>query len=112
MLRVVRKITFHASGAEAATVTSDARNVSGLHEGLVYIDVTAISGSSPTLDVTVEGSDASDGNFALLATEAQSTATGAQVLPITNFGEWIRVVSTIGGSTPSVTFKIIFVGKS
>lgn len=86
---------------------------------LLVIDVTAISGTSPTLTVTVKGHDAaSDKDFTLLASAALA-AVGTTVLTIypgaavtANVSansplplEW-SVSAVVGGTTPSVTATV------
>lgn len=66
------------------------------------LDVTAASGTVPTLDVVVE--DTLDGvNFNTVGTFAQKGAVGREVINITNpFADRLRVRWTIGGTGPSV----------
>lgn len=83
----------------------------------VDINVTAASGTTPTLDVFVEGLDANGVWFTLwhptqitgaIAT-AQSIGPGGQtplLVPDT-----IRVRWVIGGTTPSFTFSISVIGQ-
>lgn len=79
----------------------------------VQLDVTAASGTTPTLDVVIE--DTLDGtNWNVVGTFAQKTATGREVINITTpFHGQMRVRWTIGGTTPSFTFsvKAVFVGE-
>lgn len=70
------------------------------------LDVTAASGTGPTLDVVIE--DTLDGvNFNTIGTFTQRTAAGRQVLDISAaFSDTLRVRWTIGGGTPSFTFSV------
>lgn len=70
------------------------------------LNVTAASGTSPTLDVVLE--DTLDGaNFNTIATFTQRVAAGRQVVDVTGlFTENLRVRWTIGGTTPSFTFAV------
>lgn len=70
------------------------------------LDVTAVSGVGPTLDVVIE--DTLDGtNWNVIGTFAQKTAAGREIVTITSaFSDTIRVRWTIGGTTPSFTFSI------
>jgi hypothetical protein len=74
------------------------------------LNVTAASGTSPTLDVVVE--DTLDGtNWNTVGTFAQRTAAGRQVIDITSpFSGRLRVRWTIGGTSPSFTFSVVGVG--
>lgn len=73
------------------------------------LDVTAASGTSPTLDVVVE--DSLDGtNWNTVGTFAQKTAAGREVIDVTSpFSDRLRVRWTIGGTTPSFDFDVDWV---
>lgn len=100
-------------------VTSAARTTSGNNTGSTgwsavsriraQLDVTAASGTTPTLDVVIE--DTLDGtNWNTIGTFTQRTAAGRQVIDITTpFADQVRVRWTIGGTTPSFTFSVIAV---
>lgn len=70
------------------------------------LDVTAASGTTPTLDVVIE--DTLDGtNWNVIGTFAQKVAVGREVINVTSpFGDRLRVRWTIGGATPSFTFSV------
>lgn len=70
------------------------------------LNVTAVSGVSPTLDVVIE--DTLDGsNWNTIGTFAQKTAVGREVINITGlFADRLRVRWIIGGATPSLTFTV------
>jgi hypothetical protein len=72
----------------------------------VQLDVTAASGTSPTLDVVVE--DTLDGvNWNVVGTFAQKTAAGREVINLsTPFADRLRVRWTVGGTSPSFTFSV------
>jgi hypothetical protein len=76
---------------------------------LLQINVTAMSGTTPTLLLTLE--DTLDGaNWRpALATSASINATGSYWVTVTgiNFADRIRFKWTIGGSTPSFTFAVV-----
>lgn len=114
------------SSQEVTLVESAARTVSGdsgTLEGFgdvsalrAQLDVTAASGTTPTLDVVIE--DTLDGtNWNTIATFAQKTAVGVEVInahpekaesatfqPL--FARRWRIRWTIGGTTPSFTFSV------
>jgi len=73
----------------------------------VQLDVTAVSGTSPTLDVVIE--DTLDGvNWNTVGTFAQKTAVGREVINITTpFADRVRCRFTIGGTSPSFTFSVV-----
>lgn len=106
---------------EGVILPSAARTTSGssaditLNSGsklAVYLDVTAVAGTTPTLDVKVEAKDPASGKYFALASFTQKTAAGSEVVfighgsdtkfPVRTF----RVSYTIGGTTPSFTFSV------
>ncbi|MCE5265726.1 MAG: DUF6385 domain-containing protein [Deltaproteobacteria bacterium] len=102
--RKTRVITFLASGLKsAATVQSTAFDVSAYAEGQICVDVTAEAGTS-TLDVIIQTSP--DGTTWYTHTVVgQITATGQTVASVTNFGKWMRINYTVGGT--SMTFSVV-----
>ncbi len=70
------------------------------------LNVTAASGTAPTLNVLIE--DTLDGvNYNTVATFAQKTAAGREVINVTvPFSETLRVSWTIAGTNPSFTFSV------
>lgn len=107
------------SGQAATVVASAARTTSSNSGALpdygpadklrVQLNVTAASGTTPTLDVLVE--DTLDGtNYNTIGTFAQKTTTGREVINITTqFADSIRVRWTVAGTTPSFTFSVVVV---
>lgn len=75
----------------------------------IQLNVTAASGTSPTLNVIVE--DTLDGtNWNTIGTFAQKTAVSREVINIsTPFANQLRVAWTIGGTTPSFSFNVNWV---
>lgn len=103
-------------GGTQQVVASAARATSG-NSGVIdgygpaqtlraQLNVTAVSGVAPTLDVVIE--DTVDGtNWNVIGTFAQRTATGREVINVTvPFADRLRIRWTIGGTTPSFTFAI------
>jgi hypothetical protein len=121
MAQEIRELDLFASAARIATVNgSDVNN--WRHRGIrLWLDITAVSGTTPTLDVKLQGKDRISGVYVDIpsAAFAQKTANGSDdllvypgvaetanrsvsdVLPKT-----FRVVATIGGTTPSFTFSL------
>jgi hypothetical protein len=94
----------------ARTASGDSGSLAGWGPAAtlrVQLDVTAASGTSPTLDVVIE--DTLDGtNWNAIATFAQKIAVGREVLNVTTlFADRLRVRWTIGGTTPSFTFSVV-----
>lgn len=102
-------ITFHASAAETATVTSAAFKTLNKEYVALFVNVSAITGTTPTMVVKIQ--ESADGtNFSDVPsfTTASLTATGqvriAAPSAAQKCSDWVRAVATIGGTTPSVTF--------
>lgn len=107
--RKVRVITFLASGTRtAATAQSSGFDVSAYTEGQILVNVTAESGVS-TLDIIIETSD-DDSTYYTHTTMNQITATGKVRQAIANFGKYVRLNYTVGGT--SFTFAAVGVFKN
>lgn len=85
----------------------------------VVVDITAITGTSPTLTVIIEGYDSTSGKFYTLLSSAALSAVGTTALTVypgiaasanvaasAILPEFWRVRYTIGGTTPAVTATI------
>lgn len=106
-------ITLFPLQAVIASGNTSVEEVYHVAAGNVFLNVTAISGTSPTLDVKMQITpkaspaagdwyDLEGGSF------TQVTAIGKQVLSLVNFGHWLRFVYTVGGTSPSITFELLF----
>jgi hypothetical protein len=105
---IVHQGTATASGASAAGGAST-------HEGYesklvslgarVFLDVTAASGTTPTLAVTLHEVFA-DGVERQIAAFAQKTAVGQESIVVSEYARRIRARWTIGGTSPSFTFSV------
>lgn len=94
----------------ARTATGNSGVISGWGAVTVLrlqLDVTAASGTSPTLDVVVE--DTLDGtNWNTVGTFAQKTVAAREVINVTApFADRLRVRWTLGGTGPSFTFSVV-----
>jgi hypothetical protein len=104
-----RMINFLSSGLRtASTAQSSAFDVSAYSEGQIFIDVTA-EGSVSTLDITIQTSP-DNLTWYTHTTVGQITATGQTRQAVTNFGNYMRIYYTVGGS--SFTFSIVGVFKN
>lgn len=71
------------------------------------LNVTAASGTTPTLNVVIEDSIDNGANWNTVGTFAQKTAAGREVVNVTApFGNLLRVRWTIAGAIPSFTFAV------
>lgn len=85
----------------------------------VVVDITAISGTTPSLVITIEGKDPVSGKYYTILQSASLTAVGTTVLKVyptltaaantaanAMLPKTYRVRSTIAGTTPSVTATV------
>lgn len=73
----------------------------------INIPVTVVTGTSPTMDVSIEESDDNGTNWFKVYDFPRITTTGIYRSPfIPNLGNRVRYVQTIGGTTPSFTRAI------
>ena len=96
-----------ASAALTTTTTTAAITPTFGTSYEVNIPVTAVTGTSPTLDVSIEESDDNGTNWLKVYDFPRITATGiyrSPVIPMT--GTRLRYVQTVGGTTPSFTRAI------
>lgn len=98
--------------ASAARATSG-NQVGALAQGgmtlAVLVDVTAVSGTTPSMTVSVEWSQDGGTTFAQADpadTMTAITATGTKAKNFVVKGSTFRVVWTITGTTPSFTFSV------
>jgi len=107
--RKTRLVTFLSSGLKtAATAQSSAFDVSSYTEGQIFIDVTAEVGVS-TLDITIQSSP-DNVTWYIHTTVGQISATGQTRAAVTNFGNYLRINYTVGGT--SFTFSVVGVFKN
>lgn len=107
--RKTRVITFLASGERtAATAQSSGFEVSAYLEAQILVNVTAESGTS-TLDIIIETSD-DNSTYYTHTTIGQISAIGKVRQAITNFGKYVRINYTVGGT--SFTFALVGVFKN
>lgn len=96
-----------ASAARSTSSDSGALGGYGpVVQGVVQLNVTAATGTTPTLDVKIE--DSVDGtNWNTVQAFTQVTIAGRSVIRInTPFSDLLRVTWTIAGTTPSFTFDV------
>ena len=73
----------------------------------VSIPVTAVTGTTPTLDVNIEESDDAGVNWFVVYSFPRITATGVYRSPMLPLrGNRVRYVQTVGGTSPSFTRSI------
>ncbi len=108
-------IAGHPTAARTATGQTSGIDLQTYDGDVVFLlDSAAGSGTSPTLDVTIEDS-ADNSSFAAISGAAFTQVTGtasAQKLVVNkdNARRYVRVKYTIGGTSPSFTFSVNAVG--
>lgn len=101
--------------ASAARTVSGTVDIGGLPneyaELCIYLMVTAVSGTTPTMTVTYQCSP--DGvTFCDNTAGAAITAAGNQLIKVpANIGQFGRLSYVIGGTTPSFTFSAVVGAK-
>jgi len=110
-------IELHASSAETVTgsgtgvdVTKNDAGTSGTYTrgaARLRLDVSAVSGTNPTLDVVVQTGPSSTGPWKQVGAFTRATATTWEELPVAGLLDWVRVSWTIAGTdTPTFTFAV------
>lgn len=112
-------VTLKASGAETASTSGAATDVGDAATGTVTVDVTAVTGTSPTALIYIEGSHDGGTTWHTLArvgangsvhgdigtdpTNLTAAVTKRTTIPL---AQHIRSRSVIGGTTPSFTYSV------
>jgi len=74
----------------------------------VEIKVTSVSGTTPTLDVYIEGKFEATGDYKVLASQTGINATGVWFLTVNPLVfRYIRIRWSVGGTSPSFTFTVV-----
>lgn len=110
----------YARASAAATTSGNSGDlaVDSFSELAVDINITAISGTTPTIQFFVDRKG-NDGIYYVIYTgssintvQAVSVSLGAGMGQSVSFGTTARLRWTIGGTTPSFTFSASIIGKS
>lgn len=115
-----KNVTVKAVGAVTATGNSGDLTNREYRGVVLTLDIDAASGTTPTLDVKLQGTDGL-GNYVDIAGAAFAQKTGAGTSTLTVYPgvaetanvsvsdvlpRTYRVVWTVGGTTPSFTFSV------
>lgn len=95
-----------ASGARTTSGEGSSIEIAEKKELIVTLDVTVVSGTTPTLDVKLQHSPDGSKWSDLGTAFAQKIAAGREVKAFTQFHKFVKVVYTIAGTTPSFTFSV------
>jgi len=96
------------SGARTASGNTGDIDVGRFLHGKFCLDVTAVSGTTPTLDVYVEGKYQYSGKYETIWSQTGITAVGTFTSPIISplVFRYVRVRWVVGGTSPSFTFSV------
>jgi hypothetical protein len=101
-----------ASAARTASANSSAQDVGNADTLVLYLSVTAGTGTSPTLDVKMQDSPDGGTTWFDIAGTAVTQVTGSSSSQVTSatrkFAKKLRCLVTIGGTTPSFTFAVTY----
>lgn len=103
-----RVYTVIPSAARTTTFNHDLEGLAKDYEEMVlYVNCTAVSGTTPTLDISYETTMDGGTTWFTHTSLTQLTATGTErkVIPAP-IGIESRILCTIGGTTPSFTFSV------
>jgi hypothetical protein len=106
-------VTIAPSAARTASGNTSDIDVGRFMCGEICLDVTAVSGTSPVLNVYVEGKDQLSGKYRTLWSRTGISAVGTFGCTVERLAfKYIRARWTISGTSPSFTFSIGMEGKS
>ena len=97
------------SGTATATGNSQSSPVitSYIKEANFYLNITAVSGANPTLDIDIQVYNSLTGVWHKLAEWTQKTSTGSDSGYLDyGLGAKIAIEYTIAGTNPSFTFSV------
>lgn len=86
---------------------------------IVLLNVGTVTGTSPTLDVTLQTSTAVGGTYAAVtgaaftqvtATPSTATDVAVGIFAVNGQNQFLRAVATIGGTSPSFPSCVSFIG--
>jgi hypothetical protein len=113
IIRSTRELNLHVSAARTASGNAPISQIVGDYtEGLLDVDISAVSGTTPSVIFRLETKIKGRWRTVPNSATAAQTAQGSVQMPITNFGEEIRLAWTMTGTTPSFTFDSTFLVKT
>lgn len=116
MFKIISKQTILASAARTTSANTSATSISTklYQEANFFLNVTAKSGTSPTLDIVIKTKDPLVAKWHTIATFTQATDVTSEMESVTaNLGNEIAAYYTIGGTdTPTFTFSLSMVQKT
>ena len=115
LVQTAQEVTMLASAARTASGDTSAIpvDVKKFKEAVFFLDVTAASGTTPTLYVKIKTKDPVSGKWFDLVTFTQVTGVTSEMKTVSGLlGSQIAVFYEIAGTTPSFTFSLGAVLKS
>lgn len=113
----VRTIVLHPSANETGNeVSADTPEIPSDGPSVMYLDITAVGGTTPTLDLTIEIKDPTSGAYQSYLSIPQQTTTGflrfTDVLLDLLRDATYRISQVIGGSAgPNFTYSLTWIIK-
>ncbi len=104
-------LTLHASGPETATVQGAWFNTEEVNTLDLFLNVTAASGTTPSMTVSIETREGAADTPAAAGSFAAKTGVASERKRFAGLGKECRYVGTIAGTTPSFTFALTGVSK-
>lgn len=106
-----KELKIAVANADATAQTGFDENVDRFDQLIASLNVTAVTGTNPTMDLTIQWS--LDGvNWVTVMTFTQATAATQEYETLTTpFGSRLRASYIIGGDTPDFTFDITILAK-
>ncbi len=103
---VLADVALASAARTASGASGPVANVGAAADVLLMVHCTAASGTTPTLDVSLEES-ANNADWTAVANSGatQLTAAGNRVASARVTKNYVRVAYAIGGTTPSFTFS-------
>ena len=95
---------------EASEATPTAKDFSGedLMPMFYHVDVPAVSGTTPTMLVELQGSETEGGTYTTFATFESITAAGHYIKQAITEFRWRRAKITLGGTTPNFGAAMVY----
>lgn len=111
--RRASRLTILSPIAQTTSGTGAPIEVGEYREALVTLNITAVSGTSPTLAVQIQASDDGGTTWYNLPNGSFTSAStvSSQAIQISTFGDYIRANFTVAGTSPSFTFGLKAVCK-
>lgn len=101
------EVTILASAARTTSTTSDVYEVGDKGSARLTLDITAVSGTTPSMHVQIETRESySTGTWRVVDAFLIKTTTGSERRSMSGLDRFVRAVCTLAGTTPSFTFSL------